>query len=103
MQRSAFGIQHSVRNASLFAIAFVALSPWSVAQKKPTSKTVANDAPADSTVIRGGKCLTVSHGTIENCTVVIDGGKISYVGVAAGAKTPAGAKVVDASGMTVYP
>jgi imidazolonepropionase-like amidohydrolase len=65
-------------------------------------KNVAKDAPT-ATVIRGGTCLTVSHGVIENCAVVIEGTKISYVGAASGAKVPASAAVVDAKGMTVYP
>lgn len=76
------------------------------AQKKPASKTAtaqAAPAPPPATVIRGGTCLTVSHGTIDNCAVVIEGSKITYVGAASGAKAPVGAKTVDATGMTVYP
>jgi imidazolonepropionase-like amidohydrolase len=54
-------------------------------------------------VIRGGKLLTVSHGTIENGAVVIENGKITQVGPAASVRVPANAKVIDATGMTVYP
>jgi imidazolonepropionase-like amidohydrolase len=54
-------------------------------------------------VIRGGKLLTVSHGVIENGVVVLQNGRITYAGTAAGARTPADAKVIDATGMTVYP
>jgi len=53
--------------------------------------------------ITGGKVLTVSHGTIENGVVLMEGGKITAVGTAASVKVPKGATVVDAKGMTVYP
>ncbi len=53
-------------------------------------------------VIKGGKVLTVSHGTIENGVVVIENGKIAAVGDAS-TKVPSGAQVIDAKGMTVYP
>jgi imidazolonepropionase-like amidohydrolase len=54
-------------------------------------------------VIRGGKVLTVTKGVIDNGSVVLQNGRITYVGPASGAKAPAGARVVDATGMTVYP
>src|SRR5579863_7337687 len=53
--------------------------------------------------IQGGKLLTVSHGTIENGVLVIEDGKITAVGEAGQVKIPAGAQIVDAKGMTVYP
>jgi imidazolonepropionase-like amidohydrolase len=53
--------------------------------------------------ITGGKLLTVSHGTIENGVLIIVDGKISAVGEAGKVTVPAGATVVDAKGMTVYP
>jgi imidazolonepropionase-like amidohydrolase len=59
--------------------------------------------PAGTIAITGGKVLTVSHGTIENGVVLIEGGKIAAVGTAASVKVPKGATVVDAKGMTVYP
>jgi len=59
--------------------------------------------PAGTIAITGGKVLTVSHGTIENGVVLIEGGKISAVGTAASVKVPKGSTVVDAKGMTVYP
>jgi imidazolonepropionase-like amidohydrolase len=95
MQRSALSIQHSVSWVGIVVFTLAALSTMTFAQTKSTTPS--------ATVIRGGTCLTVSHGVIENCAVVIEGTKISYVGAAAGAKVPAGAAVVDAKGMTVYP
>jgi len=60
-------------------------------------------APAKTIAIVGGKLLTVTHGTIEDGTVVLSGGKIVAVGPAKSTKVPAGAEVFDAKGMTVYP
>jgi imidazolonepropionase-like amidohydrolase len=59
--------------------------------------------PAPIVAITGGKLLTITHGVIENGTIVLAGGKIAAVGAAGTVKIPAGAQVVDASGMTVYP
>lgn len=53
--------------------------------------------------LRGGKLLTVTHGTIENGVLVIDNGKISAVGAASSVRVPKDAQVIDVSGMTVYP
>ncbi|MBV8630912.1 MAG: amidohydrolase, partial [Silvibacterium sp.] len=60
-------------------------------------------APAPTIAITGGKLLTVSHGVIENGTIVLSEGKIAAVGAADAVKIPAGAQIVDAKGMTVYP
>jgi imidazolonepropionase-like amidohydrolase len=54
-------------------------------------------------VLKGGKFLTVSHGVIENGVLVMQGGKITALGAASSAKVPGGAKVIDVTGMTVYP
>ncbi|WP_447763596.1 amidohydrolase family protein [Sphingopyxis panaciterrae] len=48
------------------------------------------------------KLLTVSHGVIEDGTIVITDGKITAVGDA-GTPVPASATIHDATGMTVYP
>ena len=56
-----------------------------------------------ATAIKGGKLLTITHGTIENGVVVIENGKITAVGPSASTQIPANARVVDATGMTVYP
>lgn len=54
-------------------------------------------------VLRGGKLLTVSHGTIDNGVLIIENGKIAAVGAAGSVKIPKDARVIDVSGMTVYP
>ncbi len=64
---------------------------------------VALTPPATVTAITGGKLLTITHGTIENGTLLMQNGKILAAGPAASVRIPAGAKIVDAKGMTVYP
>ncbi len=74
-------------------IPFVLLAAAAFAQSGDKAETIA---------LRGGKLLTVSHGTIENGVLVMHNGRISAIG---GANTaiPKGAKVIDVTGMTVYP
>ena len=54
-------------------------------------------------VLKGGKLLTITHGVIDNGVLVMENGKITAVGPANSVNVPAGAQVVDVSGMTVYP
>ena len=54
-------------------------------------------------VLKGGKLLTITHGVIENGMLVMADGKITAVGAAGSVAIPADARVIDASGMTVYP
>jgi imidazolonepropionase-like amidohydrolase len=63
----------------------------------------AADAPRKVIAISGGRLLTVSHGTIENGVLLIADGKITAVGEADKVSIPAGAEIVDAHGLTVYP
>ena len=55
----------------------------------------------EATVLHGGTILTVSHGTIENGSVVIRDGKIAAVG--RNLAVPEGARVIDAKGRYVFP
>ena len=57
--------------------------------------------PQGTFAIRGGHIVTVSGADIPNGIVVISGGKITAVG--ANAQVPSGAKVIDATGLMVYP
>src|SRR6266481_2221219 len=94
------------------------LSLTLVAQKAPKSKQAVAPAkqPANAAsptlpagddktpiVLKGGRLLTVSHGVIENGVLVMEKGKITAVGSAADVKIPADARVMDVTGMTVYP
>ncbi len=56
---------------------------------------------AETYAIRNARIVTVTGPVIENGTVVISNGRIAAVG--AGASVPAGARVIDASGLSVYP
>jgi imidazolonepropionase-like amidohydrolase len=58
-------------------------------------------APATDTAITHAKIFTLAGTPIENGTVVIHDGKIAAVG--ANVTVPAGAKVIDAKGLQVYP
>src|SRR4029077_8953192 len=91
-----------------FTIAVTLLSAASFGQtsgkggpKTPPASKAA--VVSDTTVIRGGKLLTMTHGVIENGVVVLDHGKITAVGAAGSVAVPRNAKVIDATGMTVYP
>jgi imidazolonepropionase-like amidohydrolase len=53
--------------------------------------------------ITNGKLLTITHGTIENGTLILSNGKISAVGETGKVTIPSGATIVDAKGLTVYP
>lgn len=64
------------------------------------AQTSAPPQPQD-VVIKNGTILTVTHGTIQNGSVLIHDGKIAAVGQSVNA--PAGAKVIDATGKFVMP
>jgi imidazolonepropionase-like amidohydrolase len=56
---------------------------------------------SETYAIRNARIVTVTGPVIENGTVVISNGRIVAVG--AGVSVPAGAKVIDATGLSVYP
>jgi imidazolonepropionase-like amidohydrolase len=56
---------------------------------------------SETYAIRNARIVTVSGPVIESGTVVIANGKIAAVG--ANVSVPAGAKVIDAKGLSVYP
>jgi imidazolonepropionase-like amidohydrolase len=77
----------------LLILAALTLSTASLlAQNKDTTAVYA---------IRNAKIVTVTGATIEKGTVVIRDGKIAEVG--ATVRVPADAKVIDATGLSVYP
>jgi imidazolonepropionase-like amidohydrolase len=56
---------------------------------------------AQTLVIRGGTVHTLSGASLQGGSVVIQDGRIAAVGV--GAAIPPGAKIIDATGLHVYP
>lgn len=74
----------------LLALSVCFLSEASLAQQKTFA-------------LKGGKLLTISHGTIENGVLVMSAGKITAVGSAKSVTIPKDAEVIDVTGMTVYP
>jgi imidazolonepropionase-like amidohydrolase len=61
----------------------------------------AQTQPANTYAITHAKIFTLAGSPIEDGTLVIRDGKIAAVG--AGVETPAGAQVIDAKGLEVYP
>jgi imidazolonepropionase-like amidohydrolase len=51
--------------------------------------------------LKNAKLLTITHGTVDNGTLIMQGGKITAVG--ADVSIPANAQIIDASGLTIYP
>ena len=56
---------------------------------------------AQDVALKGGTLLTVTKGTIENGTVLIQDGKITAVG--AGVSIPSGVEIIDVTGKYVMP
>lgn len=92
--------------ALVTSIAAHSASPQSKKTKSaPAAAPSANSTAAASNetiAIKGGKLLTITHGVIENGVVVMHNGRITAVG-GSGTAIPSGAKIIDATGMTVYP
>jgi imidazolonepropionase-like amidohydrolase len=87
----------------LAAVLCLVPTSFKVARAQDTDRTDASmtNTPLPTYVIRGARVVTVSGADIENATVVISGGRIQAVG--ANVSAPAGAQVIDATGLTVYP
>src|SRR5215471_6502869 len=81
---------------------FVMLALIGAALAQPAKKP-APEQTGGTIVLRGGKLLTITHGVIENGVLVMQNGKITAVGPAGSTSVPGGAKVIDVTGMTVYP
>ena len=66
-----------------------------------STASLGQNAKPAAYAIKGGKVFTLAGAPIENGTVVIRDGKIAAVG--ANIEIPAGAQVIDATGLEVYP
>ena len=89
-----------LRKISLALVLVVAVASVAQTAKKPKAGAEAGNG---TIVLRGGKLLTISHGVIENGVLVMQDGKITAVGAAGSVTIPRDAKVIDVTGMTVYP
>jgi imidazolonepropionase-like amidohydrolase len=85
--------------ALLLNFALPAISQTRATGKKASSQ----DCPACPIALKGGKLLTITHGAIEKGTIVMSGRKIAAIGPDASVTIPKDARVIDATGMTVYP
>ena len=92
MTKPAIGFLRSTkcRFVASLGLTILIVMGWARAQDKPV-------------VLRGGKVLTVTHGVIDNGAIVMDAGKITAVGDAGTIHIPGGARVIDVTGMTIYP
>jgi len=95
-----------LKKLSLFLLLVTFATTCLVAQgkkSKPAPAPATHAAAGNETIaLKGGKLLTITHGVIENGVVVIQNGRITAVG-GAGTAIPSSAKVIDVTGMTVYP
>ena len=66
-----------------------------------STASLGQNAKPAAYAIKGGKVFTLAGAPIENGTVIIRDGKITAVG--ANIEIPAGAQVIDATGLEVYP
>ena len=86
-----------MKKPALALLAGLALAPAALdAQPRPARP----DAPGLSAIVNA-RVVTVSGAALENATVVMEDGVITAVG--AGVDAPAGARVLDGAGKTVYP
>ena len=69
----------------------------------PIQRPAATAPATGPIVLRGGKLLTITHGVIENGVLVMENGKITAVGKAGEVSLPKNARMIDVTGMTVYP
>jgi imidazolonepropionase-like amidohydrolase len=94
---------------SLLLVVGVAAQSAGAQSKKPKPSPAAAPhsssaagASNETIALKGGKLLTITHGVIENGVIVMQNGRITAVG-GAGTNIPSGARVIDVTGMTVYP
>jgi len=75
---------------TLLLLLILTFAPQAFTQEKPLA-------------LKGAKLLTVTHGVIENGVIVMQAGKITAVGASSAVSVPSDAKIIDATGMTIYP
>ena len=87
----------------LLVVSVAAQSKKAKPSAAAASHSSATAAASNETIaLKGGKLLTITHGVIENGVVVMQNGRITAIG-GVGTNIPSGARVIDVTGMTVYP
>src|SRR5262245_9061038 len=86
--------RHARLSAAVLTLAAIVALPGSAAR-------LGGQARNGAVAIRNATLLTVTHGTIQNGTIVLQNGKIAAIG--ANVNVPAGAQVVDGTGKFVSP
>ncbi len=84
---------------AILIVVVIGLSP--AAAERASAQHDPRIDPAPAYVIRGATVHTLAGETIENGVVVLRDGRIAEVGT--GLANPAGAAVIDATGLHVYP
>lgn len=102
-RRRARGRLKLLSMALIFPLTLCALVFVRAGAQQPSSATYQQGAGPSQGLyaIRNARIITVSGPVIESGTVVVRDGRIEAVG--AGVTAPAGAEVIDASGLSVYP
>jgi imidazolonepropionase-like amidohydrolase len=72
-------------------------------QVRQLTQGMGSDCVGCVIALRGGRLLTITHGTIDNGILIMSFGKITAVGPVSEVKIPREAEVIDVTGMTVYP
>ena len=102
-----FAVRLCMRSTRAFVCMMIVTSMFLLATaqikaQQPASVNVQSASVAQGFyAIRNARIVTVSGAEIESGTVIIRGGKIEAVG--ASVAVPAGAEVIEARGLTVYP
>ncbi len=78
---------HYINNVMVFFLILIGISPL-YAQPKPIA-------------LKGGRLITISHGVVEDGTILMRDGRIVAVGK--DIAIPGGAEIVDVSGQTIMP
>jgi len=89
------------RDRIICGLVLILLAAGVGAQRGFAPSSVTAQTRGETYVIRNARIVPVTSPVIENGTVVISDGKIGAVGPSAA--TPAGAKIIDAAGLSVYP
>lgn len=99
--RRRFGCRRAKMNATLIALLVFFAAAALLLPAATFSVHAQGNSAIDTYAITNARIVTVSGNAIERGTIVIRNGLINAVG--AGVKVPADARIIDGTGLTVYP